>query len=297
VTSRAAVEAGPQTAPETHALTHGHDELPTVVIDASSDWRRWFHDLYVYRGALQSLAWRNIRSRYKQAWLGMAWALLQPAVQTGVFTLLFGLIARVPSGDVPYPVFALAGLLSWNLFAKIVNDGAISLVTNQHIIGKLFFPRLYLVLASGASALIDAAITVVLLLAAMLTFGVPIASSAWLAVPLLLGLLIFCFGFAALLAAINARWRDVQHTLPLLLQLGLFVTPVLYRNNFIPERWRWVLAYNPLTGFVESLRASVLGLPLPGAELLVPSFAVATALVVLGLWYFTRTEATIVDVV
>ncbi|HJU88188.1 MAG TPA: ABC transporter permease [Gemmatimonadaceae bacterium] len=297
MTTRAAVEAGPQTAPEAHAPTSGHDQSPTVVIDASANWRRWLHDLYVYRGALQSLAWRNIRSRYKQAWLGMSWALLQPAVQTGVFTLLFGVIARVPSGDVPYPVFALAGLLSWNLFAKIVNDGAISLVTNQHIIGKLFFPRLYLVLASGASALIDAAVTSVLLLTAMLVLDVPIAASAWLAIPLLLGLLVFCFGFAALLAAINARWRDVQHTLPLLLQVGLFVTPVLYRNTFIPERWRWVLFYNPLTGFVESLRASVLGLPLPGADVLVPSFGVALVLVVLGVWYFTRTEATIVDVV
>jgi len=268
-----------------------------IVIDGSAHWSRCWADLYVYRGALWSLAWRNIRSRYKQAWLGATWALLQPAIQTGVFTILFGVLAGVPSGGIPYPVFALAGLLPWNLFAKVQTDGAISLVTNQHIIGKLFFPRIYLVLASGASALIDAAVTFLLLVAAMLAFDVPLSPSAIWGIPILLALLMFSYGLASLLAAINARWRDVQHTLPLLLQVGLFVTPVLYRNSFLPERWRWVLAANPMTGFVEGFRSVMLGLPVAEPRLLWGSLATSAALLVIGIWYFTRTETTIVDVV
>ena len=268
-----------------------------MVIDGSAPWRRWWADLYAYRGALRSLAWRNVRSRYKQAALGATWALLQPLVQVGVFTVLFGMLAKVPSGGVPYAAFALAGLLPWNLFAKIVSEGAVALVVNQHIVTKLFFPRIYLVLAVGASALLDAAVTVVLLIAAMVVFGIAPGPGIVLALPALLGVVVLAYGAAALLAAVNARWRDVQHTVPFLLQVGLFVTPVIYRNTFVPGRWRWLMALNPMAGFVEVFRAATLNLPLPEPRLVAASLAVGALVVVAGVWYFTRSEATIVDVV
>lgn len=273
------------------------DELPLVVIDGSSNWTRWLADVHQYRGALYSLVLRNVRSRYKQAALGMSWALLQPAVQVGVFTVLFGMIARVPSDNLPYPLFALSALLPWNFFARIVSDGSQSLVTNQHIMTKLFFPRIFLVLAGGASAFIDAAVTALMLVVFMVAYGVAPGSTVWLLVPAFLGLTVFAYGFAALLAAVNARWRDVQHTVPFLLQIGLFLTPVLYPPVVVPERFRWLAALNPLTAWIELFRASVLGVPLPAGDILLQSIGMSLVIALFGFWYFARAERTIVDVV
>jgi lipopolysaccharide transport system permease protein len=272
-------------------------ELPVVIIDGSAHWSRWVADVRLYRGALYSLVWRNVRSRYKQAVLGISWAFIQPAIQVGVFTVLFGIIAGVPSGDVPYAVFALAGLLPWNLFARIVSDGSQSLVTNQHIITKLFFPRLFLVLAAGASAFVDALVTVVMLAGLMLFYGLVPGLTLGLLLPAFVGLTLFAYGFAALLAAVNARWRDVQHTVPFLLQVGLFLTPVLYPTTVVPERLRWLAALNPLTGWIGLFRSSLLDRPLPPGDVLVQSMATSLVLTVVGFWYFTRAERTIVDVV
>lgn len=271
--------------------------LPVVVIDSEAHWRRWWSDLVAYRGALYSLGWRNLRSRYKQAALGAGWALLQPLLQVAIFTLLFARIARVDTQGVPYPVFALAGLLVWNLFAKIVGDAAVSLVVNQHIITKLFFPRIYLVLASGASAIVDALVGAVLLLVLCVMYDVAPSASVVLAIPLLVATVLVAMGLGSLLAAVNARWRDVQHTVPFLLQIGLFATPILYPVSVVPERWQWVLAINPLTGLVGGFRAAVLGLPLPSARVMVVSLALCTAMLAVGVGYFTRIERTIVDVV
>jgi lipopolysaccharide transport system permease protein len=270
---------------------------PVIVIDGHASWKRWFADLYVYRGALQSLALRNVRSRYKQAALGMTWALVQPAVQVGVFTVLFGMLAKIPTGGVPYPIFALAGLLPWNLFNRITNDGAASLVTNQGIITKLFFPRIFLVLAAGGSALLDACVTVLLLIALLVFYHIAPTMQLWLALPALAGVLLFSFGFASLLAALNARWRDVQHTLPFMLQIGMFVTPVVYQNTLVPAPWRWLLALNPLTGLIDVFRAALLGTALPAGWIVSLSLAMSAGMTVAGVWFFRRSEATIVDVV
>ena len=277
--------------------TAPHDGLAVVVIDGSTHWTRWLADVYQYRGALYSLAWRNVRSRYKQAVLGMSWALIQPLVQVGVFTVLFGMIARVPSGDVPYPLFALAALLPWNLFARVVSDGSQSLVTNQHIVTKLFFPRIFLVIAGGASAFLDAAVTAAMLALAMVVYRVAPGMDLWLVVPAFLGLAFFAYGFSALLAAVNARWRDVQHTVPFLLQIGLFLTPVLYPPVLVPQRFRWLAALNPLTGWIELFRASLLNRPLPSADVLVQSIGMSLGIAILGFWYFARAERTMVDLV
>jgi lipopolysaccharide transport system permease protein len=273
------------------------DTTPVIVIDGAAHWTRWIADLSHYRAALYSLAWRNVRSRYKQAGLGMLWAVVQPAVQVGVFTLLFGMIARVPTGHVPYAVFALCGLIPWNAFAKILSDGAVALSSNQGLITKIFFPRIYLVLAAGASAIIDALVGLLLLAVAMIVFDVTPSARLWIAVPALAGSIVLSFGVAAMLAAINARWRDVQHTVPFIVQIGLFITPVLYQDSLLPERWRWIVAINPVSAFIEVFRSSVLGLPLPGAPILLTSFGVALVAAVSGAWYFTRVESTVVDVV
>jgi lipopolysaccharide transport system permease protein len=273
------------------------DDRPVVVIDGSTHWSRWLADVRQYRGTLYSLAWRNVRSRYKQALLGMSWAVLQPTIQVGVFTVLFGIIARVPSGDVPYPLFALAALLPWNLFARIVSDGSQSLVTNQHIITKLFFPRIFVVLAAGASAFLDAAVTAVMLAALIVVYGAFPGPEVWLVLPAFVGLAFFAYGFATLLAAVNARWRDVQHTVPFLLQVGLFVTPVLYPTTILPERFGWLASLNPLTVWIDLFRSGAIGTPHPPTAVLLPSAAVSVVVALLGFWYFARAERTVVDVV
>ena len=280
-----------------HRRTEPDPDLPVIIIDRSGPWRRWWADVRLYRGALYSLAWRNVRSRYKQAVLGMSWALIQPIVQVGVFTVLFGIVAGVPSHGVPYPLFALASLLPWNLFAKLVSDGSQSLVTNQHIVTKLYFPRIFLVLAAGASAFLDALVTAAMLVGFMVAYGVTPGHLVWAAIPALVGVVLFSYGLAALLAAINARWRDVQHIVPFLLQIGLFVTPVLYPTAVVPERWRWVAALNPLTGWVALFRSSVLGTPPPNSEIVLQSCALSVLIMLLGFVTFTRAERTIVDVV
>jgi lipopolysaccharide transport system permease protein len=283
-------------APELVSTPRVTDDVHEFVIDGRVHWTRWWTDLVEYRGALQSLMWRNLRSRYKQAVLGASWALIQPVLQIGVFTVLFGMLAHVPTGDVPYPLFVLAGLLPWNLFSKVIGDGAMSLVANQSLVSKLFFPRIYLVLAVGASAILDAAVTALLFVAMMLFYGVHPGLQLLLAAPALIGVLVLAYGVAALLAALNARWRDVQHVVPFMLQVGLFVTPVMYRNTLFPERWRWALALNPLTGLVEIFRSAILGLPLPEPRVLWLSFATSILAIALGAWQFTRAESTIVDV-
>ena len=253
--------------------------------------------MIAYRGALYSLALRNFRSRYKQATLGVTWAVLQPLIQVAVFTVVFSRIAGIDSGGIPYPVFALAGLLPWNVFAKVVTDGSTSLAVNQHIITKLFFPRIYLVISAGTSAVVDAVVGVLLLGALMMLYGIAPTPTLALAVPALLGVMLLAFGLSAFLAAVNARWRDVQHTVPFLIQIGLFVTPIVYPPTAVSERWQWLLAINPLTGLIAAFRASVLGLPLPPTSVLATSLATSVLVVLFGLWYFTRAERTIVDVV
>jgi lipopolysaccharide transport system permease protein len=222
---------------------------------------------------------------------------VQPIVQVGVFTVVFGVLANVPSAGIPYPLFALPGLILWNLFGRIVGEGAVSLVANQSLITKLFFPRIYLVVAASASALIDAVVSFALLAAAMIFFGHAPGAAVWLIAPVLAGVLLLSYGMAALLSSINARWRDVQHTIPFALQVGLFVTPVLYENSLVPEQWRWFIALNPMTAYIEVFRAAVLDLPLPASRTLLVSIGVSVALIVFGVWSFRRSEATVVDVV
>jgi lipopolysaccharide transport system permease protein len=272
-------------------------ELPRVVIDGSSNWARWWADIVAYRGALYSLALRNFRSRYKQAALGIAWAVLQPLLQVAVFTVVFSRIAGADPGGIPYPVFALAGLIPWNVLAKIVTDGSTSLAVNQHIITKLFFPRIYLVISAGTSAVVDAIVGVALLGGLMALYGIPPAKTVLLALPALGAVMLLGFGLAALLAAVNARWRDVQHTIPFLLQIGLLATPIVYPPTVVSERWQWLLALNPVTALVAAFRSAVLGSPLPPGRMMAGSLAVSLGAVVVGLWYFTRAERTIVDVV
>jgi lipopolysaccharide transport system permease protein len=255
-------------------------------------------ELWEFRELLGMLAWRQIRVRYKQTMLGVVWAVVQPLATMVVFSVFFGKLAKVPTGGVPYPIFAFAGLLPWQMFAYSLTEASNSVIANQQMLTKVYFPRLMLPLAAVAVGVVDFAVSLALLFALVAWYGVwPGAAIA--TVPLWTLFAVMTAVAASLwLSALNVRYRDVRYMLPLLTQLWLFVTPVVYPTSaFVPERWRALYALNPLVGVVDGFRWAIGAGAWPGWMLLGVSIGVVTMLLVGGAYYFLRTERTFADVV
>ena len=254
-------------------------------------------ELWAYRELLYFLVWRDIKVRYKQTVLGAAWAVLQPLATTVVFTIFLGRLARVPSDGLPYPLFAYAAMVPWQLFAHGLTESSNSLVANERLITKVYFPRLVIPLAVIAAGLVDFAIAFGVLIGLMAWYGVA-PSAAVLTLPAFVALAVLAALAVGLwLAALNVQYRDVRYTLGFLVQIWLFATPVAYPSSLIPERWRALYGLNPMAGVIEGFRWALLGHgPAPGAMIIVS--AVVTLLVLLGgLAYFARMERTFADVV
>jgi lipopolysaccharide transport system permease protein len=229
--------------------------------------------------------------------LGAAWAVLQPALTMVVFSLFFGRLAKMPSDGLPYPIFAFCGLLPWQLFAYALASSAGSLVANQQLVTKVYFPRLIVPAAGVLAGLVDFAIAFAVLLGLMLYYHVAPAPAAWTLPLFLLLALLAALAVGLGLSALNVRFRDVRHTLPFLTQFWLFATPIAYPASLVPERWRPLYGLNPMAGVVEGFRWALLGSGVgPGPMLLVSSLVV-----LLGLWvsvlYFLRVERTFADVI
>lgn len=214
-------------------------------------------ELWVYRELLVFLVWRDIKVRYKQTLLGAAWAILQPLLTTLVFTLFFGVLAGVGSDGVPYPVFAYAGLLPWTFFANSVTQSSNSLVGNANLITKVYFPRIIIPSAAVGAGLVDFAIAFVVLVGLMIYYRVSVTWGALMLPVLALHLTLFSIAIGMWLSALNVKYRDIRFVLPFLIQLWMFVSPVIYPASMIPERWRWLMLLNPLTGIVENFRAAL----------------------------------------
>ena len=272
-----------------------------VVLRRSSSWLpsvRW-GELWEYRELLYFLVWRDVKIRYKQTVLGGLWAILQPLLSMLVFTAVFGKLARIPSDGIPYPVFVYCGLLPWTFFANALTGASNSLVGSAHLITKVYFPRLMVPAAATVSGLLDFAVAFPILLALMAWSGVPVASSptSLLALPLLVLLAaLLALGVGTWLAALNVRYRDVRYAIPFLVQVWMFATPIVYPMSLAPERYRWVIALNPMAGVVEGFRAAVLGRPMP-IEALAVGIMAAFVFLVAGLGYFRHVERTFADVV
>ena len=273
------------------------EEPQALVIEAGRAERHYWRDLWRYRELAGFLAWRDIKVRYKQAVLGIAWAVIQPAVQTLLLTFVFGKLAGMPSGNVPYPLLVLCGLLPWQLFTNAFNGAGNSLVGNSHLISKVYFPRLIVPISSMGVALVDFGIMLLLTTPLVMIFvGMP----GWqiLLLPLFILLaLVIAFGAGLWITALTVRFRDFRFITPFILQIGLFVTPVGYRTDNLPN-WRELLALNPLSAVVDGMRWSLLG---GRTELYMPGIAtsVITAAILLttGLWYFRRTERQFADII
>lgn len=218
-------------------------------------------DLWTYRELLYHLAWRDLKVRYKQTVMGIIWIVVQPLLMTVIFTLFLGKLARVPSSgqNIPYAIFAYAGLLIWTFFSGAISVGRQSLLGNAHLITKIYFPRMIIPCAVIVGRLIDLAISLALLAVLMLYFRVPVTRFIlFIPIPLALVVLL-ALGFSMLTAALNVRYRDVGIALPVLIQLWMFTSPVVYPASLVPQRWRGIYALNPLVGILENFRASLFG--------------------------------------
>ena len=255
-----------------------------------------FGELWAYRELLYFLIWRDVKVRYKQTVIGAAWAIVQPLMTMVVFSVIFGAFAQIPSDGVPYPVFAFAALLPWQLFANAMSNAGNSLVGSQNLITKVYFPRLLVPLAAVLGGMVDFGIAFVILLALMAGFGVaPTAAIVTLPLFVLLALAT-ALAVGLWLSALNVQYRDVRYTIPFLTQLWMYATPVVYPSSIVPEPWRALLGLNPLAGVVEGFRWALLGTPPPGPLLWVSVVTVSIALVG-GLVYFQRMESSFADLV
>ena len=278
--------------------TSDTSDAPLIVIKPSRGWIALkLRELWFYRELIYFLIWRDVKVRYKQAALGVVWVVLQPLLMMLIFTLFFGKLAGIPSDGIPYPLFAFAGLLPWTFFAAAVNTSGNSMVNNASLITKVYFPRLIVPLASVGAALVDLAITSVVLGALMIYYGVAPTRSL-LALPLLVALLAaLAAGFGILTSALNVKYRDIRFALPFLVQLWFFASPIIYPVKLVPERWRWVMALNPMTGIIEGFRAALFGGSGVDWRTLGISAAACAALLVCAAYVFRRMERDFADVV
>jgi lipopolysaccharide transport system permease protein len=254
-------------------------------------------ELWAYRELLYFLTKRELQIRYKQSVFGVTWAVLQPLVLAFIFALFFGTLAKVPSEGVPYPIFALSGLVPWLFVSQTVSQAAGSLVGDANLLSKVYFPRVLIPAARAVALLVDLGIALVVLLVFALLYGIGLGAEL-LAFPafLLLGL-VTAVGAGLLLAALNVQYRDIGVAVPLMMQVWLFATPVIYPGSLIEGGWRYLYALNPMVSVVDGVRWALLGTPAPELVEVLISTGVAITMIVLGLAYFRRTEQFFADVV
>jgi homopolymeric O-antigen transport system permease protein len=256
-----------------------------------------YAELWEFREVLYFIIWRDIKIRYKQTVLGLAWAVLQPAATILIFSVVFGYLARIQSDGAPYAVFALAGLLPWNFFQSGLSQGANSLVGNSNLLTKVYFPRVLLPLANVATGLVDFGFALLVLFALMAFYGVaPSLRLLLLPFPLLLAM-VASLGAGLWLAALNVRYRDVRHTIPFLLQIWMYSTPIVYPASLIPDDLRTLFALNPMVSVAEWFRWSILGTETLTAGMVLASCITAAVLLVSGARYFRSMERTFADVI
>ncbi|HLO28389.1 MAG TPA: ABC transporter permease [Anaerolineales bacterium] len=255
------------------------------------------HELWAYRELLYFLVWRDVKVRYKQTAIGVAWVVLQPFLTMVVFSIVFGKLMHVPSGETPYPVFAFVALLPWTFFAGAISRSGNSLIYDANLVSKVYFPRVILPLAAVLSNLVDFGVAFIILIGMMLILGV--IPGVWIfTLPLFLLLaLITALAIGLWLSALNVKYRDIGYVIPFLIQLWLFLTPVAYPITIIPDRWRLLYSLNPMVGVVEGFRWAVLGQQNLSWNLMLVSILLILALFIGGLSYFRRMEFEFADVV
>jgi lipopolysaccharide transport system permease protein len=254
-------------------------------------------ELWHYRELIYFLTWRDIKVRYKQALLGIAWSVLQPVLTTAIMTVVFGVLLKVESDGLPYPVFALSALLPWHLFQLSLQKSSISLVGNANLLTKVYFPRVIIPLSSVLAALVDFVISLILLFITMAIYRIPLTWNVLWVIPLTILTVLAALAVGFWLSALNVQYRDVQQMVPFLIQIWMYATPIVYPISIIPEgTFRYIYSLNPMVGVVQGFRWAFFGGSPPDMTLLISSLAVLLLLVT-GLFFFRRMEKTFADVV
>ncbi len=279
-------------------LTTTLSEVPSVRITPPHGWFELnLPELWQNRELLYFFVWRDIKIRYKQTAIGAGWAVLQPLMTMLVFTLFFGKLAHIPSDGLPYPIFYYSALLPWMYFAAAVQNATNTIVENQRVITKVYFPRLALPIAATLSGLVDFGVSFILFACLMIYYRMPFTWNLLLLPVFALFAVLTALGVGLWLSALNAIYRDVRYVVPFLIQFWLFASPVAYPSSLVPAKWRWVYGLNPMAGVIEGFRWATSGHgPAPG-RLLVASAAVVLVVLFAGLIYFQKMETTIADVV
>ena len=252
--------------------------------------------LWAYRELLYFLTWRDVKVRYKQTLLGAVWAVIQPLFTMIMFSIIFGNLASLPSDGIPYPIFAYAALLPWTFFSNAVTKSGNSLVGSASLITKVYFPRIIIPAASVAAGLIDLMIAFGILIVLMIHYGVGLTWNLLMAPALVVMTTLLAVAVGMWTSALNVKYRDIQHALPFAVQLAMFATPIIYPASIVPERWRWALNLNPLTGIIEGYRAAFFGRPFNWGAL-ATSAAITFAILFYAAYHFKRVERTFADVV
>lgn len=279
-------------------MTPNDNIMPELLIEPHRPALHYWRDAWRFRELFWFLVWRDILVRYKQTVIGVAWSIIRPLVTMLAFTVVFGLLAKLPSGDIPYPLLVFSAMLPWNFFSNALSEGAGSLVGNANLLTKVYFPRIIIPVSSIAVSLTDFVISLLIMAGIMLWYGF---LPDWRLVTLPLFLFLACLAVAGAglwFAALNVQYRDFRYVVPFLLQFGLYVSPVGFASSIVPEKWRLLYALNPMVGVIDGFRWALLRgsvqLYWPGILL---STVLSLLLLVSGLWYFRKTERILADVI
>jgi lipopolysaccharide transport system permease protein len=256
------------------------------------DWR----ELYKFRELTYIFVWRDIKIRYKQTLLGAAWAVLQPFISMIVFTIFFGKLAKVPSENLPYAIFVYTGLLPWTFFANSLSAASDSLIGQSSLISKVYFPRLLIPISTLGAFVLDFLVSLALLVILMFYYQIIPGWTLLIAPLLFAATMVTAAGVGTFLAALCVAYRDVRYVVPFLIQIWMFVTPVIYPASMVPDRWRWVLSLNPMYGLVDGFRSALLGRPLNVQDISV-ALVISGLLLWFGLIYFKRVERRFADII
>jgi lipopolysaccharide transport system permease protein len=278
--------------------SENNSQPDVIVLEAGRGYRDYWSDLWDFRELFFFLAWRDVLVRYKQTTIGLAWALLRPLLTLIVFTLVFGKIANLPSGNSPYAVMVCAALLPWQLIANALNEASNSMLANANLVSKVYFPRLIIPASAIAASLVDFAVSIVLLLALMLFYGI---APTWrlAAIPVLtLMAIAAAFGFGALFTALIVKYRDFRYVIPFVVTLGVYVSPVGFSSDIVPASWRLLYSINPAVAIIDGFRWAILG---EGVKMYWPGFLVSSSVICagcfVGIRYFRATERGFADVI
>jgi lipopolysaccharide transport system permease protein len=253
-------------------------------------------ELWHYRELLYFLTLRDIKVRYKQTLMGVAWVIVQPLTTVLIFTLVFNRFVRLDTGSLPYPLFALSGLLLWLFFANAVTNSTHSLVSNANLITKVYFPRMFIPAASVAAGLVDLGVAFLLLIVLSFYYGVALTLNILLLPLFVVMIALLALGVGLLSAAVTVKYRDLRHALPFIIQLWMFASPVIYPASIVPERWKWLVTINPVAGIIEGFRASLTARPFDWFHISV-SAVITLVLLICSVYIFRRFEDTFADVV